>query len=1357
MDSVGGLEELLNGISSLNMDSFDAVDLFELEQNLADLDLGYGIAPFISAAGKGKGAKKAKESKPAKKSVKVKAATAKSAKGKGKRAMEDDDADDVEENPPLDPVPMEPLSLTRVKVPRGSIYVDASTSFIPNTLRPRYRFFARAYDRFLSTSQSLLSCQAFLDTIDSMTIHEALASFESQFGFIHPAGPALIAIRNRIISVRRHNVENNLEGETQFSIVPQLYKCPQGMIDGLDHCSCFTGDWTYSINQATFDVLQETHAATVFPLSGSSEQLRKELVSRRQNVVPTVVFILSLNRYLFCPKILLDVGVYGIGIGGFSVGAGVGVGVGAGAEPGTGVGAGVGVGGSGSGRGSGSVGMERLVADEGFTAVGSGKSGILGGSSNVLGGGGVRDVGRTSNVLGGGRQERQSSSVFGSWPQRPRPDSSEAWKKDHFILMDILQNQDYRLAEVFTEQHFLNGFCPLCRTSHQKSSDAATLTAFEAHLLAQHFHRPASSRLTLPSRGSYTDANLFNIHLARLISNSPKAGSQDDTCPVCLQDGYCQDLIRHMIESHPNYDPAVPTVPTAPVAPLAPVAPVVPVVPLAPVVPVVPVAPVAPDSPALADPTTTVAPSTSTNSVVNRQLVAGSDASRCVTLLGIMDARLVNQAFEMGSSHVYSVNHPATAAHSMRPGSYPIWIKTNDGKQLKPPRTAMTNRELKLHDFIVLRQLAATWQAFTNGDPTDLDMFNVYHALKNQDVSQSYGPYLAHRLDFAAANKSKLSDKEAIELFGAVQQYNKKGGIKNVTGVIVETLHWTNSARLLNTPIHQHRVQVAQDNQHRLNLQVDAVGNVVVGGVDVLHDNEDVEMGEAHGLGECQLFIDATPISPAFFLQSSENYTELMDLSKLMLIGLSLLNKKVVGRSLKVQKNGMHHVFQSALTLLNGLADNGPTFTNGEWYSGSVLFKHYSKAPDFTKEPMTFSGATELGVVFFKNKDSKISHILPLFQVLATTSFNPTRNQPVSAKIKVLGLHSILVGETVVLRDFRYQTTHLLHVGKDSHQRLYSISQSFIRPDTNKTQVYLWNELISPAWTDTLRRVRGHSVAVGIQNFVAGLVHEQPASLVSVSGSQDNASVYRNNFNTVIRKLLSRHPKFKNSNNLVLNAAIATHFGRGRVAQPMSSPLSISKLGYANMRAVVQRWLKLEETLPYMERRFEGGAQLTLDFVLNQRVQERFNDEDWDFVFAQHNFPNLTLQTNILLSDSKVLNIRPVVVSLDGSKFTFKHTRGYKGAHMSGTMPSQRVPQLGEVPRNWSNNNQYEVLFLPLFKQNKTGDSETESDKTKSDGPIEIEEVQVLKQPRRKIDTSIFELDNKKIKQMAPKVLSGKG
>ncbi|KAJ3050551.1 hypothetical protein HDU99_008636, partial [Rhizoclosmatium hyalinum] len=145
LDSVGGLEDILNGTSSLNLDSFDAVDLFELEQNLADLDLGYGTAPFISA-GKGKGAKKGKQSKPPTKPVKSKATKAKSAKGKGKRAMEDDDADDVEEDPPSDPVSMEPLSLIRVKVPRGSIYVDASMSFIPNTLRPRYRIFARAYD-----------------------------------------------------------------------------------------------------------------------------------------------------------------------------------------------------------------------------------------------------------------------------------------------------------------------------------------------------------------------------------------------------------------------------------------------------------------------------------------------------------------------------------------------------------------------------------------------------------------------------------------------------------------------------------------------------------------------------------------------------------------------------------------------------------------------------------------------------------------------------------------------------------------------------------------------------------------------------------------------------------------------------------------------------------------------------------------------------------------------------------------------------------------------------------------------------------------------------------------------------------
>ncbi|KAJ3277705.1 hypothetical protein HDU79_002220, partial [Rhizoclosmatium sp. JEL0117] len=213
LDSVSGLEDLLNETSSLNLDSFDAVDLFELEQNLADLDLGYGTAAFISAAGKAKGAKKAKQSKPATKPIKAKAA--KPRKGKGKRLIEEDEEDDVpdeiDKGPPSDPVPGTPTPLPRVKVPQGSIFINATTSLIPHELKPRYRSFARIYDKFLSTSQSILECERFLNTMTGMPLRQALVAFETQFGFIHPAGAAMIAIQERVKSVSKHNADNNME------------------------------------------------------------------------------------------------------------------------------------------------------------------------------------------------------------------------------------------------------------------------------------------------------------------------------------------------------------------------------------------------------------------------------------------------------------------------------------------------------------------------------------------------------------------------------------------------------------------------------------------------------------------------------------------------------------------------------------------------------------------------------------------------------------------------------------------------------------------------------------------------------------------------------------------------------------------------------------------------------------------------------------------------------------------------------------------------------------------------------------------------------------------------------------------
>ncbi|ORY42742.1 hypothetical protein BCR33DRAFT_278699 [Rhizoclosmatium globosum] len=287
---------------------------------------------------------------------------------------------------------------------------------------------------------------------------------------------------------------------------------------------------------------------------------------------------------------------------------------------------------------------------------------------------------------------------------------------------------------------------------------------------------------------------------------------------------------------------------------------------------------------------------------------------------------------------------------------------------------------------------------------------------------------------------------------------------------------------------------------------------------------------------------------------------------------------------------------------------------------------------------------------------------------------------------------------------------------------------------------------------------------MGIQDFVSGAILEAPESLVSVSVTGSKASIYRNNFNSTVKKLLLCHPKLKDSDDVVLNAAISTHFGHGRVVQPMTSPQSMSKLGYIYMRAAVQQWLQLKESVPNIKQKVDIGATLTLDFQLSQRFQERSADDAWDFVFPQHTFQNLTLQTNEQPLNSKVLNVRPLVVALDGTSFNFKHTHGYKGAHMSGVMPSQRVPQLDAIPSKWSNNNQYEALFLPLFKHDVAGSVETQSDDGKDEsvetrsseaesenGGMNSDRAKVEKQPRRVIKTATFQLTKDRLSRMPSK------
>ncbi|ORY42504.1 hypothetical protein BCR33DRAFT_296467 [Rhizoclosmatium globosum] len=243
----------------------------------------------------------------------------------------------------------------------------------------------------------------------------------------------MIAIEEHVKSVSKHDADNNMEGKTEFSIVPQLYKCPQGMVDGLDHCSCFTGDWSYSVNQATFDVLQESHDASVFSLGADLNQLRQELVLRRHTIVPNVVFVLSLNWYLFCPKLLLDLGVCAKPVFGIKIvnvyaihKAMYKITLALLAKAGTPT----------------SVEEEGDVNGDGglvVSPVQGPTEGPVQGSVQVPVQGGAKPAPKKYSVLGGSSCDESADSNIEKWPEQPL---LGLWKKEHYVLLDKLQNVD---------------------------------------------------------------------------------------------------------------------------------------------------------------------------------------------------------------------------------------------------------------------------------------------------------------------------------------------------------------------------------------------------------------------------------------------------------------------------------------------------------------------------------------------------------------------------------------------------------------------------------------------------------------------------------------------------------------------------------------------------------------------------------------------------------------------------------------------------------------------------------------------------------------------------------------------------
>ncbi|KAI9331932.1 hypothetical protein BDR26DRAFT_996054 [Obelidium mucronatum] len=600
-------------------------------------------------------------------------------------------------------------------LPAGSLIVNANGTVAPAPSHLVQRY-ARKYDIFVRSGGSQQKCQDFLAHLDHSpevfnSLETCLAEFLQVFQFEHPAKNALIQIKEVIHHQQQVNIDTDsldidggvLVPTTKFEVVPCLYKCPQGCHDGIDQCSCFTGDWSWAINDACLGMLQANRDISHCTL--------QQAIGHPQANYPRVVFMLSLNRYLYCPKLLVDYGVC--------------------AQP------------------------------------------LLGSSSKA------------------------------------------------------------------------------CIEATHQAMYAITL---------------------------------------RLIS---KAGN------------------------YPNQQELGSNTPE-----------------------------------------------------ILKQLVAGSDASQCVTNKGIM--KILGNVVKVGEHSIFSINHPATAPHNFQSGTFPTWNKRGGGGTanwiLDPPKAPMRDKDLKLLDFLVLTQIKATVGCLTGVDLSDEEWSTVYENLKNQDAD----PKL-HQLSLA----------DAVVQLGAKQQYNPKGSIKFTTAKIVASSEWVDAARLLNTPIHHFRTQIANDNQHNLAIETNALGNVA------LVDTEDVEMVDAtletlpadpvamevdppvveddpNG-NPCQLVVNNQPVSAASFSQACTLFSELSLLAKLLGIGLSLVNKKLISRSYKIQREGIHVVFLRAMDKLTEL-DKSP----GTWHPGTVMYRIYTKDPDLANPTKSIS-VSEVAVVFKTRADKSKS------------------------------------------------------------------------------------------------------------------------------------------------------------------------------------------------------------------------------------------------------------------------------------------------------------------------------------------------------------------------------------------------
>ncbi|KAJ3069514.1 hypothetical protein HDU98_007413, partial [Podochytrium sp. JEL0797] len=191
-----------------------------------------------------------------------------------------------------------------------------ASNLAPATVQRSYSDFAKGYLDFLSNTvvgkQTLRTLSDAM--IDELTLGPCLALFDQLLGFPHPAAQSLLEIQAWIDAVRERCAELQIASPA-FVVSPWLFKCPKDTHDGITAGCCATADIAAPVFEALATTLQQDPFFWKYSELSVSEAERKAAIEAgfqpgAEPVGPDgplpskMVFMLSLNRFLWCPRLL---------------------------------------------------------------------------------------------------------------------------------------------------------------------------------------------------------------------------------------------------------------------------------------------------------------------------------------------------------------------------------------------------------------------------------------------------------------------------------------------------------------------------------------------------------------------------------------------------------------------------------------------------------------------------------------------------------------------------------------------------------------------------------------------------------------------------------------------------------------------------------------------------------------------------------------------------------------------------------------------------------------------------------------------------------------------------------------------